>query len=142
MAGSSPASPGWIDRLNPCISRHSAVWEPPATLTGDSNMGLVMVEIDMHHLRPVGPPGRKHWEVQKVVPKEPSTLRQTLGKSTLTYSTRVPCGQGRDAEAALIRDAMLPQLEARIEAVLKDMEPVYHHHIGIGRRGQINLLPG
>ena len=105
-------------------------------------MGLVMVEIDMHHLRPAGPPGRKHWEVQKVVPEKPAELRQILGKNALTRSTGVLCKQGRDAEAALIRDAVLPQLEAQINDVLKSLEPVYYHHIGIGRRGQINLLPG
>ena len=90
----------------------------------------------MHHLRPVGPQARQHWEVQQVVPEKPelrSAVGLALGRnkpvSTLTYSTRIPVRRGNDGEtlvsleAAAIRDQMLPQLQAQIEAARKGLEP-------------------
>src|SRR5437764_8389931 len=81
----------------------------------------------MHHLRPVGPKGRRQrWEVQQVVPPK---LQEAIGKATLTYSTRIPVQRGDDGEplvsleAAAIRDQMLPQLQDQIEAARKRLEP-------------------
>lgn len=91
----------------------------------------------MHHLRPVGPEGRQHWEVQQVVSEKPKELRSAVGQAlgrnkpvgTLTYSTRIPVQRGDDGEplvsleAAAIRDHMLPQLQDQIEAARKRLEP-------------------
>src|SRR5205085_3805194 len=90
----------------------------------------------MHHLRPAGPQGRQHWEVQQVVPEKPelrSAVGQALGRNkpigTLTYSTRIPVQRGDDGEplvsldAAAIRDQRLPQLQDQIEAARKRLEP-------------------
>jgi integrase len=91
----------------------------------------------MHHLRPVGPEGRQHWEIQQVVSAKPKELRSAVGQSlgrnkpvgTLTYSTRIPVQRGDDGEplvsleAAAIRDQMLPQLQDHIEAARKGLEP-------------------
>src|SRR5438477_3372039 len=91
----------------------------------------------MHHLRPVGPEGRQHWEVQQVVSEKPKELRSAVGQAlgrnkplgTLTYSTRIPVQRGDDGEplvsleAAAIRDRMLPQLQDHIEAARKRLEP-------------------
>src|SRR5256885_16690427 len=91
----------------------------------------------MHHLRPVGPEGRQHWEVQQVVSERPKELRSAVGQAlgrnkpvgTLTYSTRIAVQRGHDGEplvsleAAAVRDQMLPQLQDQIEAARKGVEP-------------------
>src|SRR5690349_10331294 len=90
----------------------------------------------MHHLRPVGPEGRQHWEIQQVVSEKPKELRSAVGQAlgrnkpvgTLTHSTRIPVQRDGDGEplvsleAAAIRDQMLPQLQGQIEAASKRLE--------------------
>jgi hypothetical protein len=90
------------------------------------NAMMVQVQVDMRYLRPVGPTGRQHWEVQQVVPPK---LQKVIGKGTLTYSTRIPVrvdSEGKplpSPEAAAIRDVMHPQLKDRIDAARKGLEP-------------------
>src|ERR1051325_11804866 len=78
----------------------------------------MMVQVDMHRLRLVGPGGRRTYEVQQVVPP---ALRQVIGQGTLTHNTGKR--QGEEPAAAAIRDLMLPQFKHRIDAARKTLEP-------------------
>src|ERR1051326_9077389 len=78
----------------------------------------MMVQVDMHHLRLVGPEGRRTYEVQQVVPP---ALRQVIGQGTLTHNTGKR--QGEEPAAAAIRDFVLPQFKHRIDAARKGVEP-------------------
>jgi integrase len=97
----------------------------------------IMVQVDMHHLRLVGPKGRRTYEVQQVVPP---ALRQVVGQGTLTHNTGKR--QGDEPAAAAIRDFILPQFKQRIDAARKGLEPPPTVHVHYPQRVTMGYLNG